>query len=108
MFISRNATEVLDASGKYLACLGCFFWALGILNVCRMSVHGLGYAGRAVFSGAVEMIARIFVSLMFVPIFKFNAICFADQTAWIFACLYIVPTCLICLGKIEKNLKSAK
>ena len=100
LFIKASASAVLDASGKYLACLGYFFWALGILNVCRMSVQGLGYAGRAVFSGAVEMIARIFVSVLLVPVFKFNAICFADQTAWICACLYIVPTCLLCLKKI--------
>lgn len=104
LFIKASASAVLDASGKYLACLGYFFWALGILNVCRMSVQGLGYAGRAVFSGAVEMIARIFVSVLLVPVFKFNAICFADQTAWICACLYIVPTCLLCLKKIERNL----
>ena len=80
---------------------------LGGVYLRRQRVH-MGAHEAAVFSGAVEMIARIFVSLMFVPIFKFNAICFADQTAWIFACLYIVPTCLICLKKIEKNLKSAK
>ena len=104
LFIKSSASAVLDASGKYLACLGYFFRALGILNVCRMSVQGLGYAGRAVFSGAVEMIARIFVSVLLVPVFKFNAICFADQTAWICACLYIVPTCLLCLKKIERNL----
>ena len=79
LFIKASASAVLDASGKYLACLGYFFCA-------------------------VEMIARIFVSVLLVPVFKFNAICFADQTAWICACLYIVPTCLLCLKKIERNL----
>lgn len=36
IFLSKNATAVLDASAKYLRCLGFFFGILGILNVCRM------------------------------------------------------------------------
>lgn len=101
LFVSKNATEVLDASAKYLRCMGFFFWSLGILNVCRMTTQGLGYPGRAVFAGIAEMIARIAVSLVFVPLYGFTAICFADQTAWISACLYIVPVCFGCVRKIS-------
>lgn len=101
LFVSESAPDVLDASARYLCCLGFFFWCLGILNVCRMSTQGLGYSGRVVFSGVAEMIARIFVSLGFVSRYGFWAICFADQTAWICACCYIVPTCLICFRKIS-------
>lgn len=102
LFISRDSEAVLDAAAKYLCCMGLFFWSLGILNVCRMCTQGLGYSGRAVFSGAVEMVARIFVSLVFVPAFGFSAICFADQSAWVSACIYIVPTLLFCLKKLER------
>lgn len=104
LFVDASAVSVLDASAKYLRCMGYFFWSLGILNVCRMCVQGLGYSGRAIFSGLTEMIARIVVSLVFVPMFGFTAICFADQSAWMSACLYIVPTCLLCVRKIEKRL----
>ena len=103
LFVSKSAVDVLDASGTYLRCLGYFFWSLGILNVCRMTTQGLGFSGRAVFSGAVEMAARIFVSLAFVPVFHFGAICYADQSAWISACLYIVPVCIGCVTKISKS-----
>lgn len=103
LFISSDEIEVLAASAKYLRCMGFFYWALGILNVCRMSVQGLGYSGRAVFSGMVEMLARIIVSLFFVPIFGYTAICFADQSAWVSAVLYIVPTCIICVRKISET-----
>lgn len=103
LFIKENAVEVLDASAKYLRCLGFFFWSIGILNVCRMTTQGLGFSGRAIFSGMMEMIARIVVSLVFVPMFGFTAICFADQTAWISACIYIVPTCLYCVREISQK-----
>ena len=100
IFVSKSSADVLDASAKYLRCMGYFYWSLGILNVTRMVTQGLGHSGRAFFSGVMEMIARTIVSLGFVEAFGYTAICFADQTAWIAACCYIAPTCLYCLKKI--------
>lgn len=104
IFVSADAAEVLDASAKYLRCLGYFLWAVGLLIVVRMIVQGLGYSGRAVFAGATEMVGRTVVSLGFVGTFGYTAICFADQTAWLAACVYIVPTCLWCMKKIKQSL----
>lgn len=101
MFLSASEAEALDAAGNYLRCLGFFFWALGILNVSRMTTQGLGFSGRAIFSGVVEMFARILVSVFLVPVWGFTAICFADQTAWISACLYIIPTCFYCVQRVK-------
>ena len=108
IFVSKDSVEVLDASAKYLRCMGYFYWTLGILNVCRMVTQGLGYSGRAVFSGVMEMLARTIVSLGFVGMFGFTAICFADQTAWVAASLYIAPTCLYCIRKSTKKLEAGK
>lgn len=107
LFVNKSAVAVLDASAKYLRCMGFFFWSLGILNVCRMTTQGLGYSGRAVFSGLTEMIARILVSVILVPMYGFTAICFADQTAWVSACFYIVPVCFGCVKKISSKLKES-
>ncbi len=100
IFIKQSSVSVLDASARYLRCLGYFFWSLGMLNVCRMVTQGLGYSGRAVFSGVTEMIARSIVSLCFVGTFGYTVICFADQTAWITACCYILPTSLYCIKRV--------
>ena len=108
IFISAEETEVLAASAKYLRCLGYFYWSLGILNVCRMTVQGLGYPGRAIFSGVVEMVARIAVSKIFVPLYGFTAICFADQSAWVSAVLYIVPVCHFCTRFVQDSSKKGK
>lgn len=107
IFVSRDAVDVLDASAKYLRCMGYFYWSLGILNVTRMVTQGLGYSGRAFFSGVTEMIARTVVSLGFVGTFDYTAICFADQTAWVAASCYIAPTCLICVKKALKKINAA-
>lgn len=108
IFVGKGAADVLDASAKYLRCLGYFYWSLGILNITRMVTQGLGYSTRAVFSGVMEMIARTIVSLGFVGTYGFTAICFADQTAWLAACLYIAPTCFCCIRKATKAIMSSE
>lgn len=102
LFVSRDALAVLDAAGDYLRCLGYFYWVLGILNVVRQAVQGMGFSGRAVFSGVTEMVARCIVSLGFTPVYGYLAICFSDQAAWLSACLYLVPVCLLCIRRLER------
>lgn len=108
IFLGTEAVGALDASAKYLSCMGLFYWSLGILTVTRMVTQGLGYSGRTVFSGATEMVARAVVSLGFVGTFGYTAICFADQAAWIAACCYSVPTCLWCVKKSVAKLKTVE
>lgn len=88
--------------------MGFFYWTLGILNITRMVTQGLGYSGRAFFSGVTEMFARTIVSLCFVGQFGYNAICFADQTAWVAACCYIAPTCFYCVKKVTRMLQTTE
>lgn len=106
LFVSAKYAEVLDASAHYLRAMGYFWWLLGFLTVYRQTTQGLGYAGRAVFSGVVEMLARTFVASVFVPHFGFAAICYTDQSAWLTAVLYITPTCMHCVKLCEKKLAS--
>lgn len=104
IFVSGKEVAVLKASRDLLYYSGFFYWILGILIIVRLCTQGLGYSGRSVLSGVVEMIARTVVSIVFVPMAGFTAICFADQAAWVAATLYIVPTCLYCVKKVEKEL----
>ena len=43
------------------------------------------------FSGVSEMVARVFVSLVVVPVWGFWGVCFGDPTAWLFANLFLIP-----------------
>jgi len=103
LFISRKETEVIAVSAKYLRCLGCFYWVIALLNVTRMTTQGLGFSVRCIAAGFIEMAARIIVSLVFVPVYGFTAICFADQSAWISAAMYTLPTLFLCIRKLEKG-----
>ncbi len=100
--------EILGHSAYYLRCLGYLWWFLAILNIYRMSTQGLGFTNRAVFAGVLEMIARSAVCMIFVPKYAYDAIVWADQMAWILACLYIVPTFFYCMKKVEKKINDTK
>lgn len=104
LFITGASGEILDLSARYLRIMGFFFWTLGILNVLRLSIQGLGFTGRAVFSGVTEMLARTLISTSLVGAWGFTAVCCSDPGAWIAACLYLFPTCLVCLKKIAARL----
>ncbi len=105
LFLSAKETQILDACRMYLRNQGAFFWVLALLNVCRITTQGLGYTGRAFFTGAMEMIARISVVMLFVPTYGFSAICFGDPMAWIAADLYIIPVSLMVLNKVREQLQ---
>ncbi|MEE1114523.1 MAG: MATE family efflux transporter [Eubacterium sp.] len=104
LFVAGSESAILDAAARYLKMLGIFFWLLGILNVLRLAVQGLGYSGRAIFSGVSEMIARALMSLFAVPVFGYAAICVTDQTAWIAAVAYIIPTYLYVMKKVREKI----
>lgn len=108
LFLSAKETQILDACEIFLRNQGIFFWVLALLNVCRVTTQGLGYTGRAVFSGVMEMIARISVVMLFVPIYGYSAICFGDPMAWIAADLYIIPTSLIVISKVREKLQGGR
>lgn len=106
MFVKPDETEVIRYAGKYLFCLGMFYWSLGILNICRMTIQGLGYSAVAIFSGFIEMAARILICINFVPKYSFQAICFTDQTAWVTAAIYCAVVCAVCVRIVSKKAKN--
>ncbi len=101
IFISASDIEVLLASAKYVRNMGCFFWLISLLQIFRLTIQGLGFSNLAIFSGVFEMIARCTVGFGLVPFFAYNAIIFADPTAWLCAVLWCTPVLLYCLHKIS-------
>lgn len=91
LFIDPSETEVIKDTALFLHINSSFFPLLGSLIILRYTIQGAGYTKLAMFSGVSEMIARIMVSLVVVPLFGYLGVCYGDPTAWLFANLFLTP-----------------
>lgn len=102
-FMDGSQTEVLDLSTHFLRVNISFFPFLGLLVIHRYSIQGLGHTNLAMLSGVMEMIARILVSVLLVPYFAFEAICYCDPAAWITACLFVIPAFWLIYRRLKRK-----
>lgn len=91
LFVDPSETEIIANAALFLHISVSFFPVLGLLCILRYSIQGAGYTKLAMFSGVSEMIARILVSVVAVPLWGFWAVCFGDPTAWVFADVFLIP-----------------
>lgn len=91
LFVDPSETEIIADAALFLHISVSFFPVLGLLCILRYSIQGAGYTKLAMFSGVSEMIARILVSVVAVPLWGFWAVCFGDPTAWVFADVFLIP-----------------
>lgn len=91
LFIDSSEIDVIENAALFIRISAIFFIVLGVSFIFRYTIQGVGYTRLALFSGISEMLARTFVSVFAVPIFKFWAICFGDPIAWTFAVLFLLP-----------------
>lgn len=91
LFVDASELEIIADSALFLHVSASFFPFLGMLCILRYSIQGAGYTQLAMFSGVAEMIARILVSVVAVPLWGFWAVCFGDPLAWVFAVAFLIP-----------------
>ncbi len=97
--------------------IGCFcqisaLYGILLLESWNFKCGENGHTGTGLFrqNGFVRCNGNdcIIVSMGFAGTYGYTAICFADQTAWVSACIYIVPTCILCMKKSIKMLEKEK
>ena len=103
LFVDAANVSVIDAAARYMGALGILYWLLAILDVTRYAIQSLGFSALSVISGALEMVARILVATICVPLFGYSAICWTDQAAWLAACAYLIPMLLHLIHKVERE-----
>ncbi len=102
LFVSESDTAIIRNSALFLHVAACFFPLLALLCVLRYTIQGAGFTNFAMLSGVMEMIARTVVSVWFVPMFGYMAVCFGDSVAWIAADLFLVPAFVYVYKRIRQ------
>lgn len=104
LFMDSGEVEILNYVQQFLTINSISYSLLLGVNVFRFSLQGIGYSSLAVLAGVAEMIARCIMGFVLVPIFAYNAVCFANPLAWLFADLFLVPAYIVCLSKTKRKL----
>ena len=103
IFVDSTDTEIIAAAVRYIRVSVAFFFLLGTLCLFRYSIQGLGFTSLAMWSGVMEMIARVLVSLLLVAPLGYTAICLGDGIAWIAANLFLVPAFILVYRKVARG-----
>ena len=83
-------------SQQYLLANTLFYPALTLVNVIRFSIQGMGFSMFSIFSGLMEMIARIIAGMVLVPLMGFAGCTFASPLAWVMADIFLIPAYFHC------------
>ena len=102
LFIDPSETEVIKDTALFLHINLSFFPLLGSLIILRYTIQGAGYTKLAMFAGVSEMVARIMVSLVVVPLFGYLGVCYGDPTAWLFANLFLTPAFIYVYRRLKR------
>lgn len=101
---AKNAAEIIRLSKQFLVYTATFYIPLAFVNIVRFLIQGMGYSQIALYAGVFELVARGAVALCFVPVFGYDAVCFASPAAWILADCFLVPTFFACFRATKHKL----
>ncbi len=97
LFVTGSGSEaILSMSQQYLLINTIFYPTLTLVNVFRFSIQGMGFSLFSIFSGLMEMIARMVAGIFLVPALGFAGCTVASPLAWIMADIFLIPAYLHC------------
>ncbi|NCC44753.1 MAG: MATE family efflux transporter [Clostridia bacterium] len=73
---------VLQNSSLYLRVVAPFYAVLGVLNVTRNTLQGMGMKMIPLISSCIELVAKILFAFLLIPIFKYNAVIWCEPVIW--------------------------
>ena len=103
LFVDATETAVISNVSLYLRIESVFYIWLTLVNCVRFTIQGMGFSLFAVIAGVMEMIARIFVAVVCVPMFGYAGACFAGPVAWILADMFLIPAFFHVRKKVQKT-----
>ena len=94
---------ILADAQHFLLINGLFYFPLALVNIVRFMIQGMGFGFFAIIAGVLEMAARTLVGAVLVPIFGYNAACFASPLAWIFADCFLIPAYFVVWNRMKRH-----
>ena len=83
-----DMTEIIRLAKPYLYITSAFYFPLSLIFIFRNGLQGCGYAMVPMFSGVVELVARVIVALLSIHLGSYILAVSCDPAAWLCAGLY--------------------
>ena len=90
LFVSGDATAIMDQVDIYLKCVSAFLFPLTIVNVYRNGIQGLGYGLLPMMAGVAELIGRGVVAVIAGEMRSYTGVCLAGPAAWSLAAALLI------------------
>ena len=94
---------VIEQAMMFLLANAITYTLLAAVNIFRFAIQGMGFSTFAIYSGVMEMIARILVAFTLVPMIGYAGAIWASPVAWLFAVIFLIPGFYSCCRKLEKK-----
>lgn len=103
-----TATDVvIEQAMSFLFANSITYTLLAAVNIFRFAIQGMGFSTFAIYSGVMEMIARILVAFTLVPRIGFSGAIWASPVAWLFAVFFLIPGFYSCCKKLDVKFNGA-
>lgn len=100
IFVGAQITDEMYAACKMFFYAVCWFYpVLGVLDISRSAVRGMGKVMITMLSSCMEVLGKIVVAFGFGTYFGMNAICFSSPVSWVFTLIPILPCYFIVMRK---------
>lgn len=110
LFISSDAgnhDHVLNIAYQYLFIMSCSLIFLYLLHAYRSALQGLGNGKKPMFSGVMETLMRILVSLFLPRLIGEFGIFFCEPAAWAGAAVFLVIAYYLEIRKVARHWNDA-
>lgn len=95
-----NSSEAIGYCQEFMPVTGIFLYILGFLFVYRYAVQGVGNTFIPMLSGFLEVAMRVSFGFIFATKY-FKGVAFAEVSAWTGACIMIMITYYVLMGKLH-------
>lgn len=105
LFLTADADpSIMEHVESFLFVTSLGYPFLTSLMILRNSIQGLGYSFLAMFSGAMEMLARVILAFFLVEALGYMAICLTFTAPWVLANFLLIPAYIYVRKDVKKYL----
>ncbi len=91
LFLEASEGEIIGNVRRLLIINTACYSLLGLVNIIRFLIQGMGFPTFAILAGAFEMVARATVGFLLVPLLGLTGVAMGNPLAWLAADVFLIP-----------------